>query len=339
MPDEVPDDQEVGRKTHLRDHCELGLHPLDRLGRGRVAVTLAKALEGNLAEEVTWIGPIRGREVGNEYLSEWDLDLGPLGNLEGGGHRIRPLREGLGHLVCVLQVVLVGVEAHLRLVEGRLRLDAEQGTVVVEVLPGQVVDVGRRDEGAPDFTGNPGDLLVCEILVLDPVLLDLQVDLVRTEDLDQGIEVFAGLVGPAFDDPAHETRLEAAGQGHHALRITLEQLQVRVGLSLVEAFEEGVGAEGDQVPESDVADREERQVVSLVPTRFRECRPVVDEVGLDPEDRLHPLVETGRIHVHGAIHDAMVGKAQGRHFEFGCPGCHLPDVAGPVQHRVLAVDV
>ena len=44
--DEVPDDQEVGVEAHVVDDAELHLHPLDRLGRRRVAVAAVAARPG-----------------------------------------------------------------------------------------------------------------------------------------------------------------------------------------------------------------------------------------------------------------------------------------------------
>lgn len=80
-------------------------------------------------------------------------------------------------------------------------------------------------------------------------------------------------------------------------------------------------------------------MVALVATGFGQESPVIHVVGLHPEDRLDPLIAAGRIHVDGPVHDAVVGQAKRRHVELGRARCHLTDVARPIEHRMLAVDV
>ncbi len=66
---------------------------------------------------------------------------------------------------------------------------------------------------------------------------------------------------------------------------------------------------------------------------------VIDVVGLDPEDRLDAVLPTGLVHIQRAVHHTVIGQAQRRHVELRRPGRHLLDVAGAVEHGVLAVDV
>src|SRR5918997_936393 len=50
--DEVPHDQEVGVEAHAGDHAQLHVQPLAGLGGDRVAVALAQAALGQLAQVV-----------------------------------------------------------------------------------------------------------------------------------------------------------------------------------------------------------------------------------------------------------------------------------------------
>ena len=80
-------------------------------------------------------------------------------------------------------------------------------------------------------------------------------------------------------------------------------------------------------------------MIALVDAALPDRVAVVDVVGLDPEDRLDVVLPAGLVHVERAVHHAVVGQAQRRHVELGRPGRHLLDVAGAVEHGVLAVNV
>ena len=66
---------------------------------------------------------------------------------------------------------------------------------------------------------------------------------------------------------------------------------------------------------------------------------VVDVVGLEADDRLDAVL-LGRLHeLHRAVHDAVVGEADGGLAERRRAGGQRVDLAGAVQERVLRVDV
>jgi hypothetical protein len=128
--------------------------------------------------------------------------------------------------------------------------------------------------------------------------------------------------------------------------VALEQLHVHVGLAAVEPLEEPGGAELDEVPKALVGGREERQVVALDAPIGRPA--VVDEIGLEADDRLDARLFTRLVVLDRPVHDAVVGQAERRHAELGGPLRHrvddslgglLLDLAGAVEQRVLAVDV
>jgi hypothetical protein len=66
---------------------------------------------------------------------------------------------------------------------------------------------------------------------------------------------------------------------------------------------------------------------------------IIDHVCLAPEDRLDAVVAAGREQLHGAVHDAVIGKPERRLIERGRTRRELLDLARPVQKRVLGVDV
>ena len=66
---------------------------------------------------------------------------------------------------------------------------------------------------------------------------------------------------------------------------------------------------------------------------------IVDQVGLEPEDRLDPVLAAGLVVLDRAVHDAVVGEPERRHAELRRALGHRLDLAGAVEQRVLAVDV
>ena len=66
---------------------------------------------------------------------------------------------------------------------------------------------------------------------------------------------------------------------------------------------------------------------------------IVDEVGLEADDRLDPVLAAGLVELDGAVHHPVVGEPERRHPELGGAGGHRVDLAGAVEQRVLAVDV
>ena len=169
----------------------------------RVAVAQAQALAStSVAQVVALVLAVRRRVARDELLAELDLDVAALGDLERGLQRLGPLGERVRHLLVGLEEELVGLEGHLRRGERGLRLHAQQRRVVVVVLAAQVVDVGGGDERAADLAGDPHDVLVGHVLLGDAVLLDLEVDVVGAEDVEQLVDVGAGLVDAAVGQAA-----------------------------------------------------------------------------------------------------------------------------------------
>ena len=217
--------------------------------------------------------------------------------------------------------------------------------MVAVVLALQVVDVGGRDERPAELAGVADDALVRLRLVGDPVLLNLEVDVVGAEHLDELVEMSARVVGPVLDQPPAKPRLQTAGERDHAVGVAREQLHVHVRLAALEALEKASRGELDQVAEAVVVGGEQGQVVALDPALGV---PVVDQIGLEPKDRLDPVPLARLVVLDRAVHDPVVGEPQGRHPEFGGARGHpaidlvgplVDDLARPVEQRVFAVDV
>ena len=93
----------------------------------------------------------------------------------------------------------------------------------------------------------------------------------------------------------------------------------------------------DQVGEAGVVLGQQGEVVALVLGLLLDRLDVVDEVGLEPGDRLDPVLLTGLVEIDGAVHHAVVGQPQRRLPQLRRPRRHRVDLAGAVEQRVLAV--
>ena len=178
--DEVPDDQEVGVEAHPVDHLELrsraARSPRPAAGRRSGARRPSSASSRRYSPSGS---PVRRRVARDQHLAELDARPAQRSAISSvvGTASGQAANDGR-HLVGVLQIELVGVEAQLRLGQRGLGLHAEQRGVVVVVLAAQVVDVGRAHQRPPDLAGHAHDALVGLVLVGDAVLLHLEVDVV-----------------------------------------------------------------------------------------------------------------------------------------------------------------
>ena len=209
--------------------------------------------------------------------------------------------------------------------------------MVVVVLLAQVVHVGGRDQRAAHLGREAADRLVDLLLLGEPVALDLEVHVLGPEHLHQLVEVRARLGGLALQDPLARTRRQAAGEADHAVGVAGEQLEVDARLAAVQPFEEPGAGQLDEVAQPLVVLREQRQVVAL---DLAVARPVVvDEVRLEADDRLDPVLLGRLVELDRAVHHAVIGEP-----ERGLPEARralgeLVDLARAVEQRVLGVDV
>ena len=80
-------------------------------------------------------------------------------------------------------------------------------------------------------------------------------------------------------------------------------------------------------------------MVALVAHLLLDRPAVLDEIGLEADDRFDPVLLAGLVEVDGPVHHAVVGEPEGGLTELRGPGGHRVDLAGAVEQRVLAVGV
>ena len=130
---------------------------------------------------------------------------------------------------------------------------------------------------------------------------------------------------------------EAAGERDDAVGVAREAVEVDARLAAVEALEEAGAGELDEVAEALVGGGEQRQVVAL--DLALADRAVVDEVGLEAEDRLDVVLLAGLVELDRAVHHPVVGEPERGLAEGGRAGGQALDVRRAVEQRVLGVNV
>ena len=123
-----------------------------------------------------------------------------------------------------------------------------------------------------------------------------------------------------------------------ALGVGGDLLEVDRRLAALEALEESGRGELDEVAIPGRGRRQQRQV-EAVELSGRAAGVVLNDVRLAAEDRLDVVLAASRDQLHGAVHHPVVGQGERRLVERRRPRGQRLDLAGPVEQRVLGVDV
>src|SRR6266511_1568070 len=332
--DEVPDDQEVVRESHLLDRLQLVAEPVVQLGCDRF-VALLQAFLAELDEVVEHLAPVWDRVLRQQDPAELDLDVAAFRDLERAPQRVLVPREVERDLVLRLEVEVIGVELPVvRVLQRVARLDAEQRFVCACILVSEVVHVAGGDERQVRARGKLDELGIDPLLRLEVRVLQLDVGVVAAEDLREPVEVGGRVLRAALLERLRHAAGETAGERDQPRRVRLEQLPVDARLVVV-ALEEAEARELDQVPVAGVVGREQRHV------RIARAlhAPVVRDVDLAADDGLDAGSLRGLEELHCTRHRAVVGERDGRHLELSGPLRQLRNAAGAVEDRVLGVDV
>ena len=101
-------------------------------------------------------------------------------------------------------------------------------------------------------------------------------------------------------------------------QIIVEQLGVDARLSPAEAFEEAGRGERDQVAKACLDRRQQNEVVTL--DALIGAAAIVDQVGLESDDRLDPIRLARLVVLDRAVHHAVIGEPERGHPQLRRPG-------------------
>ena len=250
------------------------------------------------------------------------------------------IREERRHLGRALDVELGRLEAHpVRRVEVVARPHAQQHVVRLGLVAPHVVQVVRRDERQTDLRGEPEELLVEPPLLGQAVVLELEEEPVRAED----VAVLAGqLAGelPVLDfERARDLAVEAGRQADQAFAVPGEVLAVDARLVVV-AVDVRVRDEPTQVQVAGPVLGEQDQVERLgVGLALLVGHRAPGDVRLHADDRLDVPGAAGLVERDRAVQRAVIGQGERIEALLGRRIDQLGDPAKAVEQAEFGVDV
>src|SRR5690606_14300342 len=290
-----------------------------------------------------------------------ELDLAPLRDEQRVVARLRVVAPHVAHLGGALEVVALAPEREPvaallvgGLVERGARLHAQQRLVRVGVLGLGVVQVVGRQQRGPELLAQPDEVGQRAPLDLQPVVHDLDEEVVLAEDVLQLAGGAARLVVLAEPQPGLDLARGAAAGRDQPLRVGLHELAVDARPLAELALERGERAHPEQVVHAGGVLGQQRHVrvraarghvvgalglVAPPHTALVEPAGARRHVRLDADDRLDVELLGGAPEVVGAEQVAVVGGGQRGLAEPLRLGEQLLHPCGAVQHRVLGVDV
>ncbi len=190
--------------------------------------------------------------------------------------------------------------------------------MVVVVLAVEVVDVRGPDQGAAHLARDLDDPLVRLVLLGDPVALELEVDLLGAEDLDAGRRCARGR--PSGRSSTMRRQKRDCRQPVSAITPSEwreSSSMSRFGLPREKPSRKPAELSLTRFLKPASLRGHQGQVVALVAGHPLDGLAVVDQVGLDPEDRLDADLLARLVVLDRAVHHAVVGQPEGGHVELG----------------------
>ena len=241
--DEVPDDEEVRGVLHLGDDRQLVVETFSNLV-AYLRVPLGRPRVRQFAQVGVRVVATVGEFVRrNHHLAELDLDVAPVRDRPRVRNRLRDVGEEILHLGGRPEVEPLSVERPvIRIVEGLVGSDVEKNLVGEAIVGREVVNVVRRHQGHVERPSKVDQLSANLQISLGAVMLNLDEEVVLTENRLELPRHGGRLVGAIRLQQARDFPAFARRQGNQSSGVFAEQLLVRTG-TIVEAF--GVGSTDD----------------------------------------------------------------------------------------------
>ena len=336
--DEVRDDQEVTRESHLHDDVELELESLlvvlareargGRMLREPLDETVARVRADEAVERVL----ARHRKRRQEILAEAELEIAAHGKLDRVLDELREIAPERGHRLGCLEVLLDRILARpFRIGEHASGVDAYARLVRLEIVAREEAHVVRRDDREIERLGQRERAIEEDVFVRPVRARRFEIETIR--------KLRAQTLG------AH-TRVILAAADHEAADLAVasgERDQARAGrIEPVAADDRAVA-----VPAFGVGARQEpRQVEISLAVLAEQHQPMrlgaLVAIG-NPEIAAGDRLDAGRlgrlVELDEREEVALVGQRDGGHAGRDARVHEIADADRRVDQRILAVDV
>ena len=328
IPDEIGNDQEVIHEPHGPDHVQLILQLFVILGI--VGITLRKSPLTKLYQILITVRlPCREGKFGKMVVAEFKIEVTARSNLCRIFRSFRLIRKQCAHLIFALQIKLIIGKPHT-IVQRFARLYTQKNIVVAGIfLPHIVCVVGHR-QWDPGLLRDADQSRGCLLFFTDPVILDLQVETVRTKQLLQfrcfGFCILVSVIDKHLGNLAGNT----AGQTDQTFRMFSKEAPVDSRLyvkALCKRF-------GDQIAQVMVAlfvfAKQDKVRIVVIDPMFLIFHSAGRHIDLTSDNRFDPLCTAGLIKGNCSVHYAMIRHGQRIHSHFLGPFHQVRNAAGAV---------
>ena len=333
--DEIPNDQEIAVEPHLMDNAQLIFHAFPNFRRNGL-IPSVNFLFAKLAKIRFVRQPFRQRESRQDMPAEGKFHITPLGNLCRVFHRIRIFGKKLRHLLRRLHIEFVVLEAHTPGIFQRLsRLNAEQYVVKIRILFMGIMRVVRHDKSDAVFPREANESLRRLLLFWYAVLLQLDEEVVLSENID----IFGNqLVRPVrliLNQSARYLARDAGGQADNALMVEAQKLLIHARL-IVSSLNIRKGNELHEIPIPRIVLCQQNQMII---TDAADLEHILarrrSKIYFAADDRLDARLFRRLVKLHDAVHLPVVSDGDSVHAEFFHFVDQFADAACTIQQTIL----
>ena len=207
------------------------------------------------------------------------------------------------------------------------------------MAPFEKVNVVRRHQPEPEFTPDFWQNTVAFSLRLQSVIVQLEEEILRAEDVAKGRRALPRLIELIGLDRHVDLALEAGAHPDQSFRVCGEQFAIDPRL-VMHPLEMRRRHQPDEILVTGFVAREQREMISGIALRIR---PVLDRtrrhVSLHADDRLDPGLGRRLVKFNRAMQVAVIGNRDRRHRHFGRLLHQLLHSHRPVEERILGVQV
>ena len=310
MPHVVLHDQEIFRIPRLPDHRQLVLRTVNDVSRYLHPVPPLESLHHLPPQPRIRRLPLRQREYRQLHLHLVQIHIAPLRYPHRVRHRIlHPIKQHR-HLLPTLHVILA-IWLHLeppRISQHRSRLDSQQHIVRLRILPSHIVAITRSHQLHVEPLRRINHPRIQPLLLLKPMLVDLQEIPVRPECLTVPRNHRLSLRILLLQHQLAHLPTHAPRQNDQPIPMLHQRLEINPR-TIVEPLHVRLRYQLQHAPVSHLTLRQDRQVTArsrLVQHRILPAHRPCRHIRLHPQDRLYPMPLRHPVELHRPVHRPVI---------------------------------